>query len=236
MSKSFKTILIIIFLVIVAGLTVSWYPNYQNQRNKKQEITAEQKYAELSNLVTTTHDYAAVIKETDAYLNQHPDDEKMLYLNAVSKFDTQKFDEARVLFQKIIALNPDNQAAKNYLEILKPETGKVLVTEEGLKQLQLSKQEFEAILNVVLDEKLLVFVKAERHPDSGVAEYVSGLYKTTKSKQEILTYIKQTFKKLNPQISANGSTGLLLKFNSKESLNVAIYPNGQVNFDYVKEK
>ena len=236
MLKSNKFWIFSGLVIVVALALVFLFVKYENLVKKIDDPSmAQKKYLELSKLVLEKRDYGTVIKETNTYLAAHPNDEKMLYLNAVSKFDTQKFDEAKLVFQKIISLNPDNKSAKKYLEILASGPNQIIVSEEGLKKLALTKEEFEDIIKVNLDNKILIFSKAQHQPENSGYKSIYAVYTFSQKPSEINSYLNKTFGKFNP--NSTSSNHLELKLSDKEVLGISIYAQvKQVVFDYTKQK
>ena len=234
MKKGLKIALILAILAIIVAAVF-----LQKKNTAQKQMAAQAEYLYLSRLMVEKHDYTTIISETEKYLQKDPNNLKMLYLNGASKFALGQYPEAQEVFTKILSLDPQNEPAKNYLEILKPVPGKTIMTQEQAKALELTKSEFEAKIQLTFDSSVLGFSKASPLKIESVAESYGGVYVYLKSYEDSVKYLKNKLKNLNPQISeqSDSISFFINQDNGNKQITISLSKtNKAVSIGYTKIK
>lgn len=71
---------------------------------------------EIDRLILTEHDCDAVLEKTNVLIAREPSSVDAWRLKGACEFDLGKVDDAKQSFDKVLALDPANVVAKNYLE------------------------------------------------------------------------------------------------------------------------
>ena len=201
--------------VIILVLIVFWYPSYkvQNiQNEQKDKLIFDDKVYKLNKLVLA-HECSQVLEEAEAYLSTNADAEQIWSALGACQFDLGKFKDAKDSFQKVLALEPENVAAKNYLKQMEFKTGEIVVTGT---ETPFDKIEFESRMGLNFDE-ILTFVKATEKP-SNILEYLLASYTTTNSLDNTILFLKDALKKAGMNFTFSGAkTGTIISYgNEKE--------------------
>src|SRR3989344_3840714 len=112
---------IIIFLIITTiGAAVFFIvqkPGKQPEPSPD-NTPAEEKLATLQQLVLAQKCDEA-LRQASAYVKDHDSAVDIWHMKGVCEHDLGQFDSAKASFQKVLAINPEYDAAKNYLKNLK---------------------------------------------------------------------------------------------------------------------
>ncbi len=183
----------IFVLIVILILVFFGYPKYKAEQAYKAKLALDNKAYQLGQLVLVNHDCATVINEAKAFLKIQDRAEPIWNVLGACQFDTGKFDDAKVSFQKVLSFNPNNQGAKTYLNILSKPPSTTVVQLKSL-----SKNNFESISGLKFDEKKLYFNNAGERSDSPSTYYASVTYiaPTENSFSQTRSYLKEQLTKI----------------------------------------
>ena len=108
------------FLSILFCLLIGVYAN-DFSKDLKSQIHAEVKSQNLND----AGDYKINIDFTKQALGKYPSSEALNIYLATALYNTNKLNEARVYFNKTLEINPTNEQAANYIEIIDKQEGSV---------------------------------------------------------------------------------------------------------------
>jgi tetratricopeptide (TPR) repeat protein len=167
-----KIILAIVILAAALVAVLWWYPKAMEEKQRQRESAVQQ----LSSRIVTDRDCNAALDEAVAFLQKDSQAAGVWNLKGACEFDLGLFAEARMSFEQVLALNPDHEAAKNYLEQLDFSPGEVVVT---AAETPVSQAEFESRLGLGLNG-ILSFESAVKKP-SNIPEYALATYSSEAS-------------------------------------------------------
>lgn len=211
MNKSLKLGLGLI--IVVSALIVFWYPSYKKQSAEKDQMALQNKITELSNLILKDRNCPKVIDGASAFLKTRSDSQEIWSMLGACQFDMGKFDDAKISFEKVLSVDPENVGAKNYLKQMEFKTGEVVVTGT---EIPFDKGQFELRIGLNFDN-ILTFVKAVEKP-SNIQEYLLASYTTTKGFDSTISSLKDAFKKANIGFAFSGTntSAIFSSANAKE--------------------
>ena len=205
MSLRVKALLVVGLLVIVGALAA--YSLYFRTPSAEAILAEVQK---LRDLALQQKDCTSAITEADAFLKKAPEAAEVWHWKGICEFETGNYEEAKKSFEQVLALDPNHQAAKNYLQALGPDPSQYFDPGKA----EISREDFESRLEGILDEKKLIFSQAVMVPPPSnldSSELVIAKYESMTSAGEIADYLNDFLKKNNYQLkggSMGGQEGL----------------------------
>ena len=190
MSKNSKIAVFVLAFLLLLGFF--WYPSYKIRQAEKTKMALGSKENELDQLIVKDHDCSKVVDVATAYLRSNAGSSRVWSALGSCQFDLGKFDDAKVSFQKVLSLDPENVAAKNYLKQMEFKAGEVVVT---ASETLFDKTQFESRMGLNFDN-ILTFVKAVEKPSS-ITEYLLASYTSSKSLNDTVSSLKGALKKAN---------------------------------------
>jgi len=186
MNTSTKYALYILIGLVVLGFTgFLGYKIYSESKLEKFRVHTEQTQV-LKDLIVNKKDYISGLAMAEVQITQNDSNIDAWLWKGVSEFQLRKYPEAKVSFQKALSLDPQSLPAKNYLELLGSNSNVVISQESD----SISRVSFESRLGVAFDPKVLTFLQAAPLPAEEGMEFISGSYYSTRSFNEINTYVK----------------------------------------------
>jgi len=162
---------IIIALIIAVVIVLAAFYLAKRSAQKLDQARGEG-LAHIQTALDEDKDCAAVLPEIKAYLGKRPADIDVWHAKGICEFESGKYEEAKQSFERVLALEPDNGAAKNYLSLLNEEGVSRNVSRDGLSQGQ-----FEEVLGFGLPAAF-EFQNAKSFPIEEQLKSVSGDYTT----------------------------------------------------------
>lgn len=164
---------------------------------------------ELQVLTTRSKDYALCLDKANAAVKKYSSNKDAWQWKALCEFQLGNFPESKFSFEKLLALDPENKVAKNYLKTLNSGSKLINIEKEGISQ-----EEVESLAGFKIDPKILRFKQALRIPAGKnpeqtflSAEYVSSVDLTPST--FIQNYIKKQLKEASLKFSVVDAAGFV---------------------------
>lgn len=216
MNKKVEIVSAVLGLTIAVVGFIFWYPKYQAKKVAREALVVADKVRELDKLILKDRDCARVMEISASFLKTRPGAIEIWHLQGACEFDLGKFDEARASFEKVLTLNPNHEAAKNYMERLNPKPGEIVVT--GPVAI-LSRTDFESAIGFELGEKDWQFVQAEKRTGPDSSEHFSAVYTSTESYGRAVSLLKSALEKTTAKFTTpvtDGATVFAIAFETEQ--------------------
>ncbi len=228
-----KNLLIILGVALIIAVAVFLFLN----RNKDEETKQiSDKTLALKQTMVEKKCSPEIIAEATKFLEDYPEASDVWVIKGTCEFDLGKFDEAKISFEKVLSLEPNNVSAKNHLELLTQKQGRQVLNDANISQYQISRQDFESRLKITIDPKLLSFKDAIKRPiETGITEYIAANYEFLQSTSAVKQALKKSLAAahLNYTIHAQGGPeNWEIKADSKHAYAITFWDTS-LTFDYV---
>ena len=181
-SRRNFSIVLVLFLILAA---IFFYPSYSKWSAKRAELAVQKSFTNLSRLVLDEHDCPKAITEAKSFLLSNSKATPILSILGACQFDTGSFADAKVTFEKVLSLEPENAAAKNYLKRMEFKDGEVMVTSG---EVPINRLQFESAIGANFDD-VLTFGKAARKI-SNIEQYLLASYTTSEKRADVIAALK----------------------------------------------
>ena len=230
----FHALLVGLFVLVVAVFFLFfWYPKYKIAQIDRERFEVSNKSYELSNLLLSSNNCEDVITRAEDFLKTHKSAIEIWGILGACQFDTGKFADSKITFEKVLTLNSDNQSAKVYLDRLQSDTGAVRIVGDGAL---MSKEEFEGQLGLKFSSDITFNKGVEKM--SNVSKYLSGSYSSVKSFSSTVAYIKEELKKSDAKFSLselpNGVVIAIISSNEQKIISIVKGSLVKINIDYLR--
>jgi len=187
-----KRVLIIIIIIIVLVLGVIGFKPIKNWLQVQREKNFSQVLSELQNLIVNKKDYLAALAKAETTVKKYPEKAEAWQWKGIAEFQLGKTNEAKLSFEKVLALDSENKSAKTYLEILNNPNVKLLTQDDFMNQ-----ADFEKFFDFPLPSSGLQFVNAMHRPfdSSRYSDYVSVQYTASASAKSISAFFENELNK-----------------------------------------
>lgn len=164
---------------------------------------------ELQVLTTSSKDYSLCLDKANTAVKKYSSNKDVWQWKALCEFQLGNFPESKLSFEKLLALDPENEVAKNYLKILNSGSKLIHVEKDGISQ-----EEVESLAGFKIDPKILRFEQALKVP-IGLnteqtflsSEYVSAVSLTPSL--AIQNYIKKQLKEASLKFDVKDAAGFI---------------------------
>lgn len=184
--QSKKIFLGLVLLVIMVILAILFYTQYQRKLLSPKPNPADQ----LQTLALKSRDYRSCISQGQEMIKKYPQNKDTWLWKGICEFEDGQFDSAKSSFASVLALDPNQPAAKHYLEILNSGAVLIDVNKGGVNQ-----QEVETSLDFNLDSKILKFEQAFKVPAGGnLPGFATAQYSSLFTFEKTSTYLENLIK------------------------------------------
>lgn len=185
MNKNKIVVIAVIVFILVLGVLI-----FQTTKNKPKEISSA--ILEIQNLVVNQNNYAAGLVKAEELVKKEPKNAEAWQWKGIAEFQLGKTNEAKLSFEKVLALDPENKSAKTYLEILNTPNTQLLTQDDFVQR-----EAFEKFFDFPLPLQGLEFVSAQRRPfdESRYSAYIAAEYAITISPKTISAFFENELKK-----------------------------------------
>jgi len=161
----------------------------------------------LQVLATKNHDYAQCLAQAKELVAQKPDSKDAWQWKGTCEFQTGDSVDAKASFNKLLALDPGSQPAKNYLAILNNPNSHLV----NLQTDSVSRQDFETAMGFATDPKVLDMTLAFKAPAAGNNSVApeTALYNSSQSYAKTVAYFEAQLKNSGikyAEVKQNGGT------------------------------
>ena len=182
-----KKILFAVLIIAALAAAFVYFRASQLDEDRAPQLDEDQALNEIKILATNPENCSEAITRADAILKISPSSTEAWHWKGVCTFQLGKYDEAKALFEKVLVLSPDHEAAKNYLDIISSSGDLVAVDD-------LSRSEFEELLAIQIDPQIFDFLGAFSLPPDEVdvfSEVVLARYSSAASPEEVSQYFEE---------------------------------------------
>ncbi len=186
MHENTKTILVILSLILVATLAVFGYPKYKIWKETKENLAINEKAFELNRLIVESHDCKKVLAEAATLVKIYNKAEPIWIYKGACEFDTMDFAAAKISFQKVLALNPENEVAKNYLAKMEIKPGEIVLSAQ---ELPFDQTLYETETGLKFSDPLHLDKVVSR--PASIPLYLTATYSSPKKFDAVVAYLKK---------------------------------------------
>jgi len=196
--------LVIAFIVVILAAAVFFFRG-SLFRPALQSPTPQQVALEkIKNLIINKKDCVTAMPQLVALTSANPNFVEAIDWQGVCQFQMGKLADAKVTFEKALALDSKNAPAQNYLKIINEMSAGSSVTVSG--GATMSQTQFESILGFTPDKTKFSFIRLAVVPVSTTTESVAAFYKSSLSEANTTTYFTSRFKQSSIKYSVNTQT------------------------------
>lgn len=187
--------LVLILLAVSAGFFLLKRLNFYDLVDSRHA----QDIQNIQELVIKDQNCDAALAKTANLIKRNPADKDAWHWQGICQFQLDRIADARQSFEKVIALNSKNQAAKNYLELMSSGATLVNLQKDGI-----SREAFESLSLVRLQAS---FDFAYAYPvEQGGVTVTTGKYTTGLSGKRAQAELEKSLKSAGlSYTSENGS-------------------------------
>lgn len=220
-EHKFSILFLIIVLAVVGYFARGSLLKTAIQGTNKEQVSLDT----IKNLIIKNKDCKTALPQLVALTNEDPNFVEGWSWQGVCQFQTGDLVAAKATFQKVLAMDPSNQPAQNYLKILNSNTSVTIDTGPTM-----TRQQFESLIGVTFDPVQLTMVRLAVLPTSASLESVAAYYKSGLSESALKTYITSQFSKAGIALVSDATSGTLTYGSSASPKSYVIttqkYPDG----------
>ena len=179
--------LLLILIAVAAGYFLFLRSDFLNLLNFNNSRHI-QEIQDIQELVIKAGDCDAALVKTDKLISNNEADADAWHWRGVCQFQLGLLAEAQQSFEKVVALNPDSEVAKKYLELISSNGGTLInIQKDGI-----SREAFETLSRLQFPSS---FSFEHAYPvDRGVAIVTTGRYTTRLSGGQVQVELEKSLK------------------------------------------
>lgn len=199
-AKSKPKIFLIGALFIIAGIAgvvFILFLFFSSLIKLPQDLTSEEIIGNIQQLAINDRNYESSLQLAGDLTQDDPSNADAWHWKGISEFELERYDEAKISFQRVISIDPEHNAAKNYLKILDENSFEATTS--------LSHEEFESLIKINFDQDILTFIDASSTPNDQYTVFISAVYESDGLLEDIQDYLEDMINEKGFQAEINDS-------------------------------
>ncbi len=210
---------IVILVVVIITATVLFYPKYKIWQKNKENLIIQNKISEFSKLIVANHDCKKVLEDAKNFIKTHKDVVEIWSYKGACEFDTMDFNAAKISFQKVLSLNPENEVAKNYLTKMEIKPGEIVL---GSEEFSFDETQYKTETGLIFSDILKLEKLVKRQ--ANIPEYLLATYISDQKFDQVVNYLKQELqnKDFHYSTSPSNTQVIFAKMNDQELIIIKV--------------